>query len=200
MNRLDHNLDRVADVWRFDAGSSHFFGRNDAFALIAEIDQNAAVRHADYLAFDQLAGVIDGLFLFELLKDRAEINIAGAVRLIGHRLSGSRLGNRPGRFCGRSRSCFRRRFRYSPRRGRCRSGYCFRSRCRCCFRNDCRSWRRFSCCFRDRCLRRFRNALGILVPFQLLQEPVWKTFPQRLDRVFVLRPKFRRFSILQSRC
>jgi hypothetical protein len=93
------------------------FSRNDPFRLVAEVDKSSALGNPHNLAFDQVASVIHGLFLFEPLEDRAEVNFAALLF----------LNRRCGWFCHaawfcafhRCRCCFGYRL---DRRSRCRFG------------------------------------------------------------------------------
>ena len=75
-----------------------FFGRDDAFGFVTEIDEDASLGNPDYFAFDQIAGVVYRLLLFELLEDGAEINLAAL-------LIRDLFDRRCGRLCDPSRFC-----------------------------------------------------------------------------------------------
>jgi hypothetical protein len=91
MDALDHDFNGVANCKRSFA-LDILLCRNDAFGLVTKVDQHTAIRDSDDLSFDQVAGVIDGLFLFEAFEDGAEINFA---TLLLERF----LGQRCRRFC-----------------------------------------------------------------------------------------------------
>ena len=83
MHAAKHDFDRISDAnGQIAIFAGKFLDRSDALGLIAEIDQNSAIGNADDRPFDQFARMKDRLFLFELLKDRTEIDVARILSFV----------------------------------------------------------------------------------------------------------------------
>jgi hypothetical protein len=94
MYRSNYDLDRVADLdGDFAFGRRKILDRSQAFALITEVDQDAAVRDANDLSFNKLTCMIYRLLRLKLVQDRSKIDICGWLI----------VDRRGGRLRGRSR-------------------------------------------------------------------------------------------------
>ena len=82
MDSSDHDLDRIADLdGHFTVRCRKILDRGKPFALIAEVDKDAAVRDTDDLPFDKLTRMVNGLLGLELVKNRTKIDVSGRLFL-----------------------------------------------------------------------------------------------------------------------